>query len=116
MINDKRKSQRRTIRYTAWAIIDGETLHGCVLSDVSDFGARLDVENADNLPDQFVLLLSGRRGSPRRNCRVIWRKPNQVGVEFEKRLSATDTVTLVPKPNADIIAAIGAPEEDAKAD
>jgi PilZ domain len=105
MLNDKRHAQRRSIRYTAWAKLDGEALHGCVLSDISDTGARIDVEASKTLPDRFVLLLSSR-GTPRRNCRVVWREPHQIGVTFERQLTETDSNSLVPKLDADAVAAL----------
>ena len=110
MFNDKRKVRRRPIRYSAWMALDNDKLHGCVLSDISESGARLDVEDADTLPDHFMLLLSGN-GLARRNCRVIWRAPGQVGVAFERHLSDTTAATLAPKPGA----GAAAPEHYAKA-
>jgi hypothetical protein len=104
MRKDNRKSRRRPIRYSAWMALDNDKLHGCVLSDISDTGARLDVEDSKALPDHFMLLLSGT-GSARRSCRVIWRAPAQIGVAFERRLSDTGAVTLAPKPDADAAAA-----------
>ena len=86
MEKDKRKSRRRPLRYSAWIALDGGKLQGCALSDISDLGARLEVEDEKALPDRFRLMLSGR-GSARRQCRVIWRKPTQIGVAFEKPLS-----------------------------
>jgi hypothetical protein len=65
---------------------DNEKLHGCVLSDISDTGARLDVEDVNVVPERFMLLLSGT-GSARRSCRVIWRGDAQIGVAFEKSLT-----------------------------
>jgi hypothetical protein len=73
------------MRYTAWLSFDGHELHGCALHDISQSGARIDVENADIVPDHFVLLLSGN-GKARRNCQVIWRQPQQIGVHFGPRL------------------------------
>ena len=85
MRSDKRKSPRKTMRFGAW-VQDGETTpRSCVLADVSDTGARLEVENPDDIPELFTLLLTGRRESPRRRCRVKWRSEDQVGVEFEVR-------------------------------
>jgi hypothetical protein len=94
MPKDKRKSLRRPIRYTAWLMLEADRLHGCVLSNVSDTGSRIDVEDAKTIPDYFLLLLSGN-GSAQRKCRVVWRKPRQVGVK----------TTLVPKRDADTDAA-----------
>src|SRR3989304_4106575 len=95
MIKNKRKSLRRQIRYTAWLVLDGNQLHGCVLSDASDSGARLEVENSKIVPDAFTLLLTGN-GSARRKCRVVWREPTQVGVKFERRLAQGERTALAP--------------------
>jgi hypothetical protein len=78
-------------------------LHGCALSDISDTGARIDVEDAKTIPDHFVLLLSGN-GKARRKCRVVWRKATQIGLTFERPLAASDRATLVPKLDADLSA------------
>ena len=65
MRNEKRKSRRRPLRYSAWMALDNDKLHGCVLSDISDTGARLDVEETNAVPDRFMLLLVRHRfGAP----------------------------------------------------
>jgi hypothetical protein len=98
MINDKRKDVRRPMQYTAWvALPDSKTPLGCVLSDISESGARLDVDNPESIPDEFVLLLS-RRGVPKRKCRVIWRNEHQLGVNFDRTLPAKDKPQLVNRP------------------
>lgn len=112
MHNDKRKSRRRPIRYSAWMTLENEKLHGCVLSDVSDTGARLDIEDSTAVPDRFMLLLSGT-GSARRNCRVIWRQPGQIGVAFERRLS--DHAATAPGVKAGATEAPLVPAADAGA-
>ena len=100
MIKNKRKSLRRNIRYTAWLVLEGGQLHGCALSDASDTGARLEVEDSKIVPDTFMLLLAGN-GAAQRTCRVVWRKPQQVGVKFERHLAKGDTAALVPVSDAD---------------
>jgi hypothetical protein len=75
---------RRPLRYAAWVAFDNEQTHGCTLSDVSDSGARLEVDDSSAVPDHFLLWLSGN-GAARRKCRVVWRTPRQIGVAFEKR-------------------------------
>ncbi len=87
------------MRYTAWLALEGEGLHGCALHDISATGARIDVETSENLPDRFILLLSGN-GSARRQCRVVWRQPGQIGVSFEQRLAPSDRAGLVPMSEA----------------
>jgi PilZ domain len=95
MIHNKRKSRRRQIRYTAWLVLEGDRLHGCMLSDASDTGARLEVEDSKIVPDTFMLLLAGN-GSAQRACRVVWRKPQLVGVKFERRPIQGKQAGLVP--------------------
>jgi len=97
VIKDKRKSLRRPIRYSAWVALEGDQMHGCVMTDVSDSGARIDIDESKPIPDQFTLLLT-INGSARRKCRVVWRKPRQIGVVFEGRIGDGDKATLVPKP------------------
>lgn len=85
MIKEKRKNLRRALRCSAW-IGTGENrpLRGCMVSDISDDGAKLDVESAQDLPDEFQLLLSGN-GGIYRQCRAVWRTSDQIGVHFERR-------------------------------
>jgi PilZ domain len=111
MAKDKRKSIRRPIRYSAWVVLEGDALHGCVMTDISDTGARLDVDETKPIPDQFTLLLS-MNGGARRKCRVIWRKPRQIGVSFEGRVSMDPNAGAPPKPED---AAEDAAAEPAKA-
>src|ERR1700684_1846111 len=105
MIKNKRKALRRPVRYTAWVALEdkqlhGCQLHGCVLSDVSETGARIDIDETEMIADHFTLFLSSN-GSARRKCKVVWRKPNQIGVTFEYRLNEAEHATLVPKIDPD---------------
>ncbi len=88
------------MRYHAVLVLDGGHVQGCTLSDISDTGARIDIETAEELPDHFTLLLSGN-GAPQRKCRVVWRQPTQIGVNFEMRLPPHERVSLVPHMGAD---------------
>ncbi len=100
MSKDNRKATRRPLRYTAWMALKDGHLHGCALFDMSDTGARIEVDDSDIVPDRFVLLLSGN-GKAKRKCRVMWRKPRQIGVSFERPLADEARATLVPKLDAD---------------
>ncbi|HEY1474472.1 MAG TPA: PilZ domain-containing protein [Pseudolabrys sp.] len=100
MIREKRNARRQPLRYTAWLAVTAEQRHGCVVSDISDTGARIDVQDAKAIPDYFVLLLSSN-GAARRFCRVMWRKPTQLGVKFAHSLAEAANATLVPQANAD---------------
>ena len=83
------------MRYSAWIATAPKKMHGCVLSDISETGARIDVEDSKIIPNRFPLFLS-RNGTARRVCAVVWRKPKQVGVTFTTRLAAADRAKLVP--------------------
>lgn len=84
MKSDKRKSPRRPLRYSAWIALDDDKRASCLLSDVSDSGARLEVQSNADIPQQFVLLLA-QRNAPKRYCTVVWRDNNHLGVKFERR-------------------------------
>src|SRR5476649_2274080 len=100
MNKDKRKAPRRPISYTAWIQLGPDELHGCVLSDISEHGARIDVDETKPIPDDFTLMLSSN-GSAHRKCKVVWRKPRNIGVTFERGLVASENAPLVPKGDAD---------------
>jgi hypothetical protein len=109
MIKEKRNTQRQPARFTAWVALTGGQRHGCVVSDASDTGARIDVQDAKILPDSFVLMLT-INGAARRYCRVIWRKPTRVGVKFEGSLAEAAKASLAPKSDADAKAALAVAE------
>jgi PilZ domain len=95
---DKRKNRRQSVRYTAWVVLpDGKQL-SCLLSDISDAGARVNLPDTGLLPDDFVLLLA-INGAARRACHVIWRTPKQLGVTF-KRIDVS-VAGSTPEPKAE---------------
>ena len=87
------------MRVDARLVLDSGELCDCALSDVSERGARINVHDAETIPDNFMLLLAGN-GAARRKCRVIWRKPQQVGVKFENWLDERVQAARGPKSNA----------------
>ena len=96
LADDQRKATRRPMRYIAWVSMGENKLVGCILSDISDTGARIDFDDADKIPDEFFLMLSNR-GSPKRKCKVVWRDPKHVGVQFDRKLG-NPNATLMPMP------------------
>jgi hypothetical protein len=77
-----RKKPRRHFHYNAKILKDKDSPpFACSISDISDSGARLALENDVELPDTFVLLLTPN-GDARRHCRVIWRDGLTLGVKF----------------------------------
>jgi PilZ domain len=96
MNKDKRNSRRRPMRYSAWLALGPNEMCVCTVSDISETGARIDVEGAKEFPDHFMLFLS-HNGSARRACRVMWRTPRQLGVRFESHLAAAEHIAMEPK-------------------
>jgi hypothetical protein len=76
---DRRKSERLATRTAAEIIVPHLAPLGCIATNVSDGGAKIQVRGAD-LPDVFVLHFTetGRK----RHCRVVWRQGAEVGVAF----------------------------------
>ena len=58
----------------------GSLPRDCLVTDISDGGARLHAEGIV-VPDQFVLSLTGSQDMWR-DCRVVWRLGCEIGVEF----------------------------------
>ena len=74
---DRRKAKRLTHMQFASFIETEAKKCDCLVNEVSETGARIEVQEARALPDTFVLHLSGK--IPRR-CRVIWRTDDAVGI------------------------------------
>jgi hypothetical protein len=87
------------MRVDARLVLDSGELCDCALSDVSDRGARINVHDSEIIPDNFLLLLAGN-GAARRQCHVIWRKPQQVGVKFKNWLDERVQAARAPKSDA----------------
>lgn len=107
---DQRKAPRRPMRYSAWIAIAPKKMHGCLLSDISETGARIEIDDSKIVPDRFPLFLT-KNGTARRVCTVVWRKPKQLGVTFAIRLAAADRAKLEPTTDNDVAAPPLAPEQ-----
>jgi hypothetical protein len=82
MSTNNRRTVRQSVNSPAWMETGRSArLDKCRLVDISANGARLFVENIDETPDHFNLLLS-RFGHPSYRCNVVWKLGNEVGVEF----------------------------------
>jgi hypothetical protein len=78
---ERRKLARRVINRVAhFSSDDGSLPRSCMVTDISDGGARLYSET--DMPQKFTLQVSSDGGNARRDCRVVWRLGCEVGVEF----------------------------------
>ena len=81
----KPQERRRAFRaaWNRYATYRTEAGSGvCLITDISTDGARL--HSVDDVPEQFTLLIqAGELES--RQCRVVWRLGEEVGVQFMGR-------------------------------
>ena len=83
LYEERRGSTRRHVFHTVKMFIGADTAPGdCLILGISDGGVRLYVVGFD-VPDEFVLLLSGDDGIEEQNkFKVVWRQDNEVGAEL----------------------------------
>ena len=78
----RRKSQRRSFCYGAEISFEnGLPPAPCLIVDMSETGAQLEVSPETKISDEFLLLI-GSQTAVRRRCRVVWRSTNRIGVGF----------------------------------
>ena len=54
---------------------------GCLISNMSIFGAALEISKSEDIPERFSLFF--KADGTRIPCRVAWREAERVGVAFE---------------------------------
>jgi len=79
---DRRQARRRLInRMAKIQFGNGSLPRDCLITDISTGGVRLHVEGLQ-VPNEFVLLLSGDDLTKQCNCRVVWRLGHEIGARF----------------------------------
>lgn len=77
---EKRLSPRRNTRIEARIVFDGGRKRiDCIIRNLSEGGAKLEVASVKPVPNSFDLVAPGHRPHA---CRVVWRALREVGVEF----------------------------------
>jgi hypothetical protein len=80
-MEDKRHIQRhRTLKGARIAFQGDGAAIQCVVRNLSDEGACLVVESPVGIPDKFHLIFDS--DEPDRQCKVVWRSKNRIGVAF----------------------------------
>jgi hypothetical protein len=81
-LSERRRSQRRLINRMAKVQLASGTLpRDCLVTDISTGGVRLHVEGFE-VPDDFVLVLSGDGLTQECNYQVAWRLGHEIGARF----------------------------------
>jgi len=78
--NDKRNSLRRPKHEPAKIVVGGNRLIDCVLQNLSETGACLEVPSVVGIPQVFRLMINGE--SALRTCEFRWALEGRVGVKF----------------------------------
>lgn len=81
LLKERRKTPRRAINRVAQFYTGAGALpRSCLITDISDSGARLYCESG--MPDTFILSVFDAGSEMRRDCRVVWRLGGELGIEF----------------------------------
>lgn len=77
---EKRLQPRRNTMIVATVVFDGGNSRvDCVIRNLSEGGAKIEVPSARIIPQTFDLLVPGHRAQ---HCRVAWRALRELGVQF----------------------------------
>jgi PilZ domain len=78
-LKEARKTQRRPV-LDMGLIRFGDISMSCILRNLSEAGAALDIGAQVGIPDQFTLIILPQKKIC--SCNVIWRKERRIGVQF----------------------------------
>jgi hypothetical protein len=79
--NEKRDRRRQRVLKAGTIAFNRSTID-CVVRNISETGAALQVESQIGIPVSFHLIIAAEQF--RKLCRVRWRKEKQLGVVFEQ--------------------------------
>jgi len=81
-MNERREIQRRRTLKAGTIRIDDKSTIDCVVRDLSNKGASLEIESPIGIPDRFTLITKANR--EQRACHIIWRLMRRIGVRFKQ--------------------------------
>lgn len=76
---DRRRANRRPTTQIASIAFDRRDVRLCMVRDISNTGACLQLQTIANVPDSFDLLRDGNAYV----CQVMWRANDRLGVRFD---------------------------------
>ena len=78
----KKREARKSLQQPGWITLDGGfAARPCVVRDMSSTGAKITLDDPNVLPAKLRLAFA-RDARTGRNCEVVWRRGNSVGVKF----------------------------------
>jgi hypothetical protein len=72
--------RQRVLKQGKILLSNDKTVIDCTLRDLSETGAKLLCGDPGAIPNEFRLVLTADRSM--RDVKVMWRRPDQVGVRF----------------------------------
>lgn len=80
---ERRRLQRTVIRHPAKVVAGDETIHRCVVHNVTGLGICIQLDfSAEQLPENMAF--SFDNFTTTRTCRVIWSEGYFAGIEFDR--------------------------------
>ena len=79
-MHDRRDRSRSRIFKSAKLILGTSSVFDCVVRNLTNGGARIEIPNAVDLPEAVDITFDG--GRTFRPCRLVWRTLNETGVQF----------------------------------
>ena len=78
----RKREARKLLSQPGWITLDGGfAARPCVVQDISSAGAKITANDASALPGTLRLAFA-RDARTGRNCQVVWRRGNSIGVRF----------------------------------
>jgi len=79
-MQDRRRASRSHVLKGAKIVLGTSSVIDCVVRNVTNAGARIQIANTVELPEGLGLSFDG--GFSIRPCRIAWRTVTETGVEF----------------------------------
>ena len=78
-MNNKR-DQRQNVMKAGTILLGGSGID-CLVRNISDSGANLEVESQIGIPNSFDLVIDSEHSN--HQCHVVWRKARRIGIAFD---------------------------------
>jgi len=79
-VHERRNSMRSKVLKGAKIILGTSSVIDCVVRNVTNNGARVELANTVELPEDLGLTFDGGRSI--RPCKVVWRTVTETGIQF----------------------------------
>src|SRR5216684_1694574 len=76
-----RRTKQRSPKFKFGMITFGSDRRLCVVKNISPTGVMIELENTLEIPDEFTLAIEADAFT--HVCRVAWKKPKQIAVNFD---------------------------------